>query len=49
MKATFQVIALTSTNQRKAAPESLLDRSLDCWSVLKMTVALQKRYIVNIK
>lgn len=55
MKATFQPIALTSTNQRKAtlkakkAHESLLDRSLDCWSVLKTTVALQKPYIVNIK
>lgn len=41
MKATFQAIALTSTNQRKAtlkakkAHESLLDRSLVCWSVLK--------------
>lgn len=55
MKATFQAIALTSTNQRKAtlkakkAHESLLDRSFDCWSVLQTTVALQKPYIVNIK
>lgn len=55
MKATFQAIALTSTKQRKAtlkakkAHESLLDCSLDCLSVLKTTVALQKPYIVNIK